>query len=208
MRHLAGASRPPAEAYDADVVILALGREAETLAAIRSALAQTGVTRHVTVVDQGSEPAALHAFAAAVRGRPDATLLTAGHNLGVPAGRNRGSVFGHGRVIVGLDNDAEFASTGMLARMVGALDADPRLAAIGCRIVVHATGEDDWTSWGYPRSLRYCAGDTFEAATFVGAGHAIRRAAWDDVSGYDEALFFCWEEFDFCLRVIARGWRI
>ena len=47
--------------------------------------------------------------------------------------------------------------------------------------------------------------ESFDAVTFVGAGHAIRRAAWD---GYDEALFFCWEEFDFCLRAIERGWRI
>jgi GT2 family glycosyltransferase len=41
--------------------------------------------------------------------------------------------------------------------------------------------------------------------TFVGAGHAIRRAAWD---GYDATLFFCWEELDFCLRAIERGWRV
>ena len=47
--------------------------------------------------------------------------------------------------------------------------------------------------------------NSFDAVTFVGAGHAIRRAAWDS---YDEALFFCWEEFDFCLRAIERGWRI
>ncbi|HET8996918.1 MAG TPA: hypothetical protein VFN42_09640, partial [Acetobacteraceae bacterium] len=42
----------------------------------------------------------------------------------------------------------------------------------------------------------------------VGAGHAIRRTAWQQACGYDEALFFCWEEYDFCLRAIARGWRI
>ena len=48
-------------------------------------------------------------------------------------------------------------------------------------------------------------GESFDTVTFVGAGHAIRRAAWD---GYDEALFFCWEEFDFCLSAIERGWRI
>ena len=61
------------------------------------------------------------------------------------------------------------------------------------------------SSWGYPTSLLPRAGESFDTVTFVGAGHAIRRAAWD---GYDEALFFCWEEFDFCLRAIERGWRI
>ena len=79
------------------------------------------------------------------------------------------------------------------------------LAAIGCRILLHACDADDLSSWGYPPSLLPRAGESFDAVTFVGAGHAIRRAAWD---GYDEALFFCWEEFDFCLRAIERGWRI
>jgi GT2 family glycosyltransferase len=82
------------------------------------------------------------------------------------------------------------------------------LAAIGVRILVHATGEDDPTSWGYPPALLPRASEVFDAATFVGAGHAIRRVAWEDAGPYDEALFFCWEEFDFCLRAIERGWRV
>ena len=32
--------------------------------------------------------------------------------------------------------------------------------------------------------------------------------AWQQAGGYDAKLFFCWEEFDFCLRAIALGWRI
>ena len=82
---------------------------------------------------------------------------------------------------------------------------DPTLAAIGCRILLGSSDADDMSSWGYPSSLLPRAGKSFDTVTFVGAGHAIRRAAWD---GYDEALFFCWEEFDFCLRAIERGWRI
>jgi GT2 family glycosyltransferase len=73
--------------------------------------------------------------------------------------------------------------------------------------VVDATGDDDLSSWGYPSALLTSTRETFEAATFVGAGHAIRRAAWDDAGGYDARLFFCWEEYDFCLRAIARFWR-
>lgn len=196
------------KAYDADVVILSLDRAAETVAAIRSALAQTGVSRHVFVVDQGSRPDTLAAIRAAIRGRQDATLLCLGRNRGVAGGRNRGSAPGHGRVIFGLDNDAEFADSTTLARAVAALDAEPALAAIGCRVVLYATGADDMSSWGYPRSLLPRAGEAFDAVTFVGAGHAIRRAAWQACGGYDEALFFCWEEFDFCLRAIEQGWRI
>jgi GT2 family glycosyltransferase len=207
-RHVAGAPGPPDRPYDADVLILALDRPQETVDAIRSALAQEGVSRHVFVVDQGSHSGNLARLVAAIDGRGDATLVQLDRNHGVAGGRNRGAAFGHGRVIAALDNDAEFGDAATLARAVAALDEDAGLAAVGFRILVYATGADDLSSWGYPRPLLPRAADTFEATTFVGAGHAIRRAAWDDAGGYDEALFFCWEEFDFCLRAIHRGWRI
>ncbi len=111
-------------------------------------------------------------------------------------------------MIVVIDNDAEFAGPSTAAEAVAALDADPALGAIGFRILAHATGGDDPSSWGYPPRLKPHSAASFDSTTFVGAGHAIRRAAWEDAGGYDETLFFCWEEFDFCLRAIARGWTI
>jgi GT2 family glycosyltransferase len=107
----ARAAGPPPGAYDADVVILALDRAEDTVAAINSALAQTGVTRHVFVVDQGSHPDNLQMVAAAVADSRDVSLVVLDRNYGVAGGRNRGTALGHGRVIVGLDNDAEFAAS-------------------------------------------------------------------------------------------------
>ena len=207
-RVVAGAAAPPAGAYDADVLILALDREAETLAAIDSALAQEGVGRHLFVIDQGSRPETLEALARRIAGRNDATLVSSGANLGVAGGRNLGAALGHGRVIAGLDNDACFDGPDTLARAVAALDADPGLAALGLRIVEDASGRDDLSSWGYPAALLRRAAGSFATTCFVGAGHAIRRSAWEHAGGYDPALFFCWEEYDFCLRAIARGWRV
>jgi GT2 family glycosyltransferase len=208
IRRLAGASEPRPGSYDADVVILSLDRPRETLEAIASVFAQQGALSHLWVVDQGSRPDALRAVAQAVDRRPDATLATADANLGVAGGRNAGSALGRGRVIACLDNDAEFSGAHVLAAAAAALDADASLAAIGLRILVHATGRDDLSSWGYPQGLLARAAESFDAATFVGAGHAVRRAAWDAAGGYDEALFFTWEEYDFCLRAIDLGWRV
>jgi GT2 family glycosyltransferase len=207
-QHVAGAVAPPAGEYDADIIILSLDRPDETEDAVRSALAQRGVSRHVVVVDQGSRPENLARLAKLLRGRPDATLARLPENLGVAGGRNRASAIGHGRAIVALDNDAEFATLDTVAEAVAVLDGDAGLGAIGFRILAHANGEDDQSSWGYPPRLKPQAGNSFDSATFVGAGHAIRRAAWEQAGGYDEALFFCWEEFDFCLRAVALGWTI
>ncbi len=195
-------------AYDADIVILALNRAEDTLAAIDSALAQVGARFHVIVLDQGSAPETLARFERALAGRPDATLARSDRNLGVAGGRNAASALGHGRVIIGLDNDAVFATPHTAAQAVAVLDSGTDLGAIGFRIVTYDTNEEDLSSWGYPAELVPRAGGTFDSVTFVGAGHAIRRAAWEQAGGYDDKLFFCWEEYDFCLRAIEAGWRI
>ena len=205
---LIAGSLPPGIAYDADIIILAMDRVDETLEAIASALAQGGITRHVLVFDQGSTDESLDRLRAAVDGRADVGLVRAERNWGVAGGRNRVTALGHGRVIVALDNDAEFGDDRTVARAVARLDAERDLAAVGFRIVIHSSGADDLSSWGYAPALLPRSAGSFETVTFVGAGHAISRRAWDACGGYDEKLFFCWEEFDFCLNAISEGWRM
>ena len=205
--HVAGAPGP-AEAVEADVIILALDRAEETVAAIASARAQRGVAKHVWVVDQGSRPEALARLAAAVGGACDATLVRLARNHGVAGGRNRATALGRAPFVFALDNDAEFADPDTLAAACASLRAAPDIAAIACRILVQGTGQDDLSSWGYPRALLPRAAADFDAATFVGAGHALRRADFEAAGGYDEALFFTWEEFDLALRLINMGRRI
>ena len=199
---------PAAGAYDADILILSLDRAEDTESAILSALAQAGLRQHVIVFDQGSSDETLARLLAVIGARPDALLASAGRNLGVAEGRNRAAALGHGRVMIALDNDAVFADAGTAARAVALLDEEPRLAAVGFRIMnADGSGEDD-ASWGYPEALRSRVGERFACATFVGAGHAICRAAGDEIGGYDAQLFFTWEEYDFALRAIDRGWRL
>ncbi|MFZ4408487.1 MAG: glycosyltransferase family 2 protein [Paracraurococcus sp.] len=207
-KHIAGAAGPPGPDYDADVIILALDRAEDTVAAIASARSQVGVARHVWIADQGSRPENLALLARAVAGTTDATLVQLDRNWGVAGGRNRATALGTGRCVFALDNDAEFATEDTLAQAVQALRAEPDLAAIGCRILVFATGAEDLSSWGYPPGLLPRAAESFDACTFVGAGHAIRRADFEAAGGYDDALFFCWEEYDFALRAINLGRRI
>jgi len=205
--HVAGV-RGPAEPVLADVILLAMDRAEETVAAIASARAQRGVAKHVWIADQGSRPEALARIAEAVSDAPDATLVRLDRNHGVAGGRNRATALGRAPFVVALDNDAEFETPDTLSRAVAAMEAERDVAALAFRIVVFATGEDDLSSWGYPRGLLPRSAEAFDAATFVGAGHALRRADFEAAGAYDEALFFTWEEFDLALRLINMGRRI
>jgi GT2 family glycosyltransferase len=196
---------PPAGGYDANIIILSLGRVAETMAALRSALAQTGLAAHVSVLDQGSAPEQIAALVAAFGQEPHLALYRGFENLGVAGGRNFLSAAGHGRVIIGLDNDAVFAGADVAARAVAAFD-EPDLGALGFGILNGDGTRLDGSSWGYPQSLKSRA--QFTTTIFVGAGHAIRRAAFEAAGGYDAKLFFTWEEYDLSRRMIAAGWRI
>jgi GT2 family glycosyltransferase len=206
-RWLCGAA-PPDGGYDADIIILTLNRFNDTIDAVDSALRQTGALIHVTILDQGSEPAVLARFTEAFAERANLWFFACPQNSGVGAGRNLLTSLGHGRIIVALDNDATFQSDTTVAAALTAFDLTPELGALGFKILAKNGIDLDASSWGYPASLLSRAHDCFTATTFVGAGHAIRRTAWQAAGGYDPWLFFTWEEYDFCLRAIAAGWTV
>lgn len=207
VRRIAG-SPPPLGGYDADIIILALNRQEDTIDAIRSALDQRGGDFHITVLDQGSSPEMLRELRRQFSNLSNFALYESGTNLGVPGGRTTAASLGHGRIIVALDNDAAFATKWVVARALRQFHMSPNIAAIGFNILAADGTHPDLTSWGYPKAMLPRFKENFDTTTFVGAGHAIRRSAWTAVGGYDSSLFFTWEEYDLCLKLIALNWRI
>jgi GT2 family glycosyltransferase len=207
LRHTAGAL-PPLEAYDADIIILSLDRQDDTIAAINSALAQRGGVFHVIVLDQGSSPAMVRQLRSQFSRSANFALYESASNLGVPGGRTAAAALGHGQFIVSLDNDAVFETPWVVAKALRLFRQSPDLAAIGFNILAADGKQPDKASWGYPKAMLPRFRESFDTTTFVGAGHAIRRCAWTAAGGYDPKLFFTWEEYDFCLNAIALGWRI
>lgn len=189
-----------------DIIILSWNRVNDTIAAIRSATRQVGVTKRILIVDQGSEPGNLQTLELFLRSCPCAELRKLGRNVGVAAGRNIASAMGQAPYIVALDSDAEFADEHALQRAVGHLEADSYLCAAGFRITNFFTGENDATSWDYPEQNN--PDMRFSATRFIGAGHAMRRSVFESAGGYDERLFFCGEEVDLCYRMLNAGYRI
>lgn len=190
---------------DADVIILSWNRPDDVADAIASALDQVEVSRRILVVDQGSEPQNIVRLEQLIEAKADVELKKLGQNTGVAGGRNIATAMGNGRYVIALDSDAVFGDPATLARAVHHLDANPDLAAIGFRIENYFTGKNDDTSWDYPG---HHPDERFFSTRFVGAGHAIRRMAFEAAGGYDAHLFFCQEELDLSYRMLNLGYRI
>ena len=196
------------EAAEVDVIILSWNRVKETIEAITSALEQEGVSKAVWVVDQGSAAENLAALKDFVADKPEVRLQPLGENTGCAGGRNIASRMGTAPYIVALDNDAVFADTHTVAKAVRYLEREKDLAAIAFRILNFFTGDDDEMSWGYADALRPKSKEEFFTTSFVGAGHAIRRAAFEASGGYDAELFIFAEELDLCYRMLNLGYKI
>jgi GT2 family glycosyltransferase len=205
---LISGSLPPARRYAADIIILSQGRLQATLDAVASAIRQANVDSYVALLDQGTDCFARARYTEIFAGSTCAGYFGSDTNLGVGGGRNFLAQIGHGDIIVALDNDAVFADPFIAADALRAFATTPNLGAVAFRIMDSSGQQLDERSWGFPQSLKPLAYKKFLTTTFVGAGHAIRRAAWEDAGGYDASLFFTWEEYDFSLRAIARGWHI
>jgi GT2 family glycosyltransferase len=187
------------------VIILSWNRPDDVADAIASALEQVEVSRRILVVDQGSEPQNIVRLEQLIDAKADVELKKLGQNTGVAGGRNIATAMGTGRYVIALDSDAVFGDPATLARAVHHLDANPDLAAIGFRIENYFTGKNDDTSWDYPA---HHPDERFFSTRFVGAGHAIRRMAFEAAGGYDARLFFCQEELDLSYRMLNLGYRI
>lgn len=191
-----------------DIIILAWNRTQTTLEAIDSVLAQKGVQTEIYVFDQGSDEASLVALRERAE-RGEIHLIEHGQNIGPGAGRNIAMSHGTGEFIVGIDNDAEFADETTLAKAIERFENDTELGLIGFRIVNYTTGENDMHSLAtYPRDLQAQLDQEFYTSRYVACGHAIRRSAYEQTKGYDDALFFMCEERDLAYQIINAGYTI
>jgi len=196
-----------------DIIILSWDRTDDTIEAIRSACEQAGIEPRVKVVDQGTKPHDLARLKAFCDDRPAVEVRYNSENAGVAGGRNQASAMGSADYIVALDNDAVFADPDVCARAAAYMDAHPEIGALGFAVNVFDSPVDnpvpDRSSWCYgPLEPEVWTNRTFPAKQFCGAGHMIRREAFEKVGAYDETLFFMHEEIDLCDRLMNAGYKI
>jgi GT2 family glycosyltransferase len=180
-----------------------------------SLAAQTQQPFDVVVVDNGSHDDSL----AYLRDHwPMAEVVAIPDNVGVAAALNRALAAARGEFVALLNNDLEL-DPAWLAELVGALDRDPRLAAVACKLLdyrrrelldgagdllrrdgsAHRRGHGELDRGQYDREEEVFA-------PTAGAG-LYRAAALADVGPFDESFFAYFEDVDWGLRAQLAGYR-
>jgi N-acetylglucosaminyl-diphospho-decaprenol L-rhamnosyltransferase len=166
----------------------------------------------VVVVDNGSSDGST---AAARADFPEVTLLELGENLGFGTALNRAVAAHPADNVVLLNSDVE-CEPGFCAALVGALGEGVEMVAGVLlqerrpELIDSAGVVADSTLMGFDHlhgePVAALAGGSAPLGPTGGAA-LYRRAAWDEVGGFDERIFLYYEDLDLALRIAARGGR-
>jgi cellulose synthase/poly-beta-1,6-N-acetylglucosamine synthase-like glycosyltransferase len=168
-------------------------------ATVRSLGRQSAAPLETILVDDGSS-VPLPAVG------PDVRLIRIAQNVGISAARNRAAAASQADFIcfvnchvvlepewleIGSRILRDEGSIGMVGGVMSLPDTTPRLSEWRRRFL-------EFTPTGEPRDVDWLH------------GHALlmRRAAFDDVSGFDETLRVAGEDVDLGNRLRAKGWKI
>jgi len=208
----------------AAVVLVTHDTRDEVLGALASLPPRGDV--EVVVVDTGSRD---DTVATVRRERPDVRVLEL-VNTGFARAANAGLRCTRAPVVVVANADVRF-EPGAVLRLAEALEADPGLAAVGPQVrypdgtlqasarrrpgtvtaVLHALlgrvqPDNPWTRRYHARDLDPSV--PREVDWLSGCALALRRAAVDQVGGFDPGYFLYVEDVDLAERLRAAGWRL
>jgi N-acetylglucosaminyl-diphospho-decaprenol L-rhamnosyltransferase len=207
-------------------IVVHYGPWASTQRTLRS-LSEAAPQVPVLLVDNSSSPPPWRHTG----GPPGVRLLSPGKNLGYGAACNLAAREGAGEFLLLLNNDVEL-HPGAVEAMAGVLEREPRVAAVGPRLL-DARGRPVRSIFRAPTPRRVLFENLFlprlfpgipffhghhtvltshgrarEVETLSGAALLVRRKAFEDVGGFDEAFFFYAEESDLFARLARAGWRV
>jgi GT2 family glycosyltransferase len=203
------------EAPDVSVSIVNTNSKDLLLACLESL---RGESVEIVVLDNASEDGS----ADAVRERfPEVRVIAQERRAGFGANHNTVIRATTGRYVYILNEDTTSDDWGF-ARMVEYMDANPRVAMLGTRLV-YPDGRTQASAWRFPSP----AGSLVGLATLGRAGvvqsHGsephrvdwamaaallVRREALDEVGVFDEDFFIYSEETDLALRLRRAGWTV
>lgn len=184
------------------------------------------IEAEILVVDNASSDGSVEAIRAAF---PEVQLIASEQNRGFGAANNLALARARGEYLLLLNSDA-FPRPGALSGLSSYLDQHPCVGVVGPRLLNEdgslqlscfrfpsprqAWLENLWISAAlanHPRlgDYRRWAHDRERAVDFaIGACLLVRRAAYEQVGGFDERFFMYQEEADWQRRFRAAGWEI
>lgn len=173
----------------------------------------------VIVVDNGSEDGTCRFLSL---NYPEIHLLANDCNRGVAFARNRGLERVQGNKVLFLDNDT-IVNEAAISGLENYLDEHPRVGLCACRLVDCNNHVQDsfkpfpglWLKiknvLGFNKnSVAYRDIPTlpFEPVYVIGACQMIRREVIERIGLLDEKIFYGPEDADYCLRIVADGWKV
>jgi len=182
----------------------------------------------VVVVDNASSDGSAEMVRAEF---PQATLIANQTNSGYGTAANQGFSRCHADYVLLLNADTEIAP-GTLEPIARYLDAHPTVGLLGPRLTnPDGTPQRSCYHWPTPGFVllqesgleRYVSAIPMvreaylrtwsqsgerDVAWVLGAAIAIRKSAFDSVSGFDESFFMYYEEADICRRLQSAGWDV
>jgi hypothetical protein len=177
-----------------------------------------GTEAEIVVLDNASEDDS----ADAVRERfPDVRVIAQEFRAGFAANHNTVIRATTGPYVYVLNEDTT-ADDWRFERLVAYLDAHPRVAALGPKLV-YPDGRRQDSAWRFPTPLvstfgllslgrlgvKQSRGDEVRSVDWVmGAALLLRRAALEDVGLFDEGFFLYSEEVDLQFRLRQAGWEV
>jgi len=186
-----------------------------------------GTAAEVIVVDHGSTDGTLEL----VRDRFPKVRIIEQENRGFGGGMNTGMRAASGDYLLLLNPDAWFLGDG-LEKLVAFAEEHPEAGVVGPRLL-HPDGSLQRSVRGFPTPWRIATeffflrklaprsrlfnafhggpedhAAVYDAEWLGGACLLVRRAAYDEVGGFDESFFLFNEEVDWCYRFRQAGWKV
>lgn len=208
---------PPARVA---VVVLDWNGADDTLACVASVCASRWQPLDVWVVDNASREPVL---AEVARRHPGVRTIANPANLGYAGGNNvglRAALAAGADWVLVLNNDARL-EPGTIDELMAVATRDPRIAAVGARILRLEQPDRLWMAWGevdYRQSLvRLVGANEPDDGRFAGerdvawvSGCAIllSRPALEAIGPFDEEYFAYHEEVDWCATAREHGFRV
>ena len=190
---------------------------------------RAGLRGEVIIIDNASFDGSPQATAARF---PSVKILRNEQNLGFSMANNKGIQVSTGRYVLILNDDA-FLEKDSLRLMIEQLESDPRIAAVGPKLLnldgslqrgfthrsfPHLTGvlsqilllEEFLERRSWTRKLTMSRDPDLggDSEHLAGACLLLRRTALDRVGGFDEAFYRWFEDTDLCHRLKDAGWRV